>query len=217
MNATQRGRRLGQLEEAFHRAAADPLVKGIVIAGAGKAFVAGADIRFFVRNIEAGDHRRDRRVHQARAGAAPRVRNVPEAGRRARARPGARRRRRARARVSRIVATPKATLAFPETGIGIYPGLGGTQRTTRRVGAGLAKWLVLTGRRSAPKKPRRSASSTRSSLTRSWMRDLPMLIAAGPSSFAWPRSLSRQSHAAIADYFDSHGVDELLEGVRGRA
>jgi enoyl-CoA hydratase/3-hydroxyacyl-CoA dehydrogenase len=44
-----------------------------------------------------------------------------------------------------IVATPKASMAFPETGIGIYPGLGGTQRTTRRVGKGLAKWLVLTG------------------------------------------------------------------------
>ena len=35
-------------------AAADPAVRGIVIAGSGKAFVAGADIRFFVRNIEAG-------------------------------------------------------------------------------------------------------------------------------------------------------------------
>jgi enoyl-CoA hydratase/3-hydroxyacyl-CoA dehydrogenase len=44
-----------------------------------------------------------------------------------------------------IVATPKASMSFPETGIGIYPGLGGTQRTTRRVGKGLAKWLVLTG------------------------------------------------------------------------
>jgi len=44
-----------------------------------------------------------------------------------------------------IVASPKASLAFPETGIGIYPGLGGTQRTTRRVGVGLARWLVFTG------------------------------------------------------------------------
>ena len=44
-----------------------------------------------------------------------------------------------------IVATPKASLAFPETGIGIYPGLGGTQRTPRRIGTGLAKWLVLSG------------------------------------------------------------------------
>ena len=43
-----------QLEAAFHAAAADPAVRGIVIAGSGKAFVAGADIRYFVRNIEAG-------------------------------------------------------------------------------------------------------------------------------------------------------------------
>ena len=41
--------------------------------------------------------------------------------------------------------SPRASFAFPETGIGIYPGLGGTQRTTRRIGRGLAKWLVLTG------------------------------------------------------------------------
>src|SRR5262249_60751055 len=43
-----------------------------------------------------------------------------------------------------IVATPRATFAFPETGIGIYPGLGGTQRTTARVGRGLAEWLPFT-------------------------------------------------------------------------
>jgi enoyl-CoA hydratase/3-hydroxyacyl-CoA dehydrogenase len=45
-----------------------------------------------------------------------------------------------------LIATPKSSMAFPETGIGIYPGLGGTQRTTRRVGVGLAKWLVFTGK-----------------------------------------------------------------------
>src|SRR5205807_9943474 len=44
-----------------------------------------------------------------------------------------------------IVATPTATLGFPETGIGIFPGLGGTQRTARRIGPGLTKWLVFTG------------------------------------------------------------------------
>jgi enoyl-CoA hydratase/3-hydroxyacyl-CoA dehydrogenase len=45
-----------------------------------------------------------------------------------------------------IVASPKAAFAFPETGIGIYPGLGGTQRTPRRIGPGLAKALIFTGR-----------------------------------------------------------------------
>jgi enoyl-CoA hydratase/3-hydroxyacyl-CoA dehydrogenase len=45
----------------------------------------------------------------------------------------------------RIVATPKGSLGFPETGIGIYPGLGGTQRSQRRCGAALARYLILTG------------------------------------------------------------------------
>jgi enoyl-CoA hydratase/3-hydroxyacyl-CoA dehydrogenase len=46
---------VSQLEDAFDKAAADPSVRGIVIAGRGKAFIAGADIRFFVRNMEAGN------------------------------------------------------------------------------------------------------------------------------------------------------------------
>ena len=136
---------VAQLEEAFHAAAADPLVKGIVIAGSGKAFVAGADIRFFVRHIEAGTidaiaefTERGQallrafetcpkpviaRLHGLALGGGVELALACHA----------------------IVATPKASLAFPETGIGIYPGLGGTQRTTRRVGPGLAKWLVLSG------------------------------------------------------------------------
>ena len=44
------------------------------------------------------------------------------------------------------IATPNATMGFPETGIGIYPGLGGTQRTPRLIGRELAKYLIFTGR-----------------------------------------------------------------------
>ncbi|MFP4284259.1 MAG: 3-hydroxyacyl-CoA dehydrogenase NAD-binding domain-containing protein, partial [Desulfovermiculus sp.] len=43
-----------QLEEAFTQAENDPSVACIVFQGAGKAFVAGADIRFFIQNIESG-------------------------------------------------------------------------------------------------------------------------------------------------------------------
>jgi enoyl-CoA hydratase/3-hydroxyacyl-CoA dehydrogenase len=43
------------------------------------------------------------------------------------------------------IASSKARLGLPEVGIGIMPGLGGTQRTTRLVGRGVASELVLTG------------------------------------------------------------------------
>jgi enoyl-CoA hydratase/3-hydroxyacyl-CoA dehydrogenase len=44
-----------------------------------------------------------------------------------------------------IVATKRASFGFPETGIGIYPGLGGTQRLPRRIGVALAKAFIFTG------------------------------------------------------------------------
>jgi enoyl-CoA hydratase/3-hydroxyacyl-CoA dehydrogenase len=136
---------MAQLASAFRGAAVDPTVKGIVIAGSGKAFVAGADIRFFVKNMEAKAI--DRIAAFTRAGqdlllefqrcskpVVARVHGLALGGGVELA-----------LACHYIVATPKATFAFPETGIGIYPGLGGTQRTTARVGRGIAKWLVLTG------------------------------------------------------------------------
>ena len=44
-----------------------------------------------------------------------------------------------------IIATPAGSMAFPETGIGIYPGLGGMYRMARRIGKNLAKYFVFTG------------------------------------------------------------------------
>jgi enoyl-CoA hydratase/3-hydroxyacyl-CoA dehydrogenase len=136
---------VSQLHEAFRAAAADPQVRGIIIAGAGKAFVAGADIRFFVRNIDAGNV--DRIQEFSEAGHAllndidasekpviARIHGLALGGGLELA-----------LACSRIVATPGAILAFPETGIGIYPGLGGTQRTARRISPDLAKWLIYTG------------------------------------------------------------------------
>ncbi len=137
---------VAQLHEALRGAAGDDAVRGIVISGAGKAFIAGADIRFFVRNIKAGSL--DKIVSFTEAGHAllGDLSNCPKP---------------VVARLhglalggglelalacDRIVATPKAMLAFPETGIGIYPGLGGTQRAPRRIGKGLAKWLIYTGK-----------------------------------------------------------------------
>jgi enoyl-CoA hydratase/3-hydroxyacyl-CoA dehydrogenase len=136
---------VAQLHEALRSAIDDPQVRGIVIAGAGKAFIAGADIRFFVRNIDAGQI--DRIVAFTEAGQAllgdiagspkpvvARMHGLALGGGLELA-----------LACSHIVASRKAVMAFPETGIGIYPGLGGTQRTPRRIGADMTKWLIYTG------------------------------------------------------------------------
>jgi enoyl-CoA hydratase/3-hydroxyacyl-CoA dehydrogenase len=134
-----------QLAEAFHSAAKDPQVGGIVIAGRGKAFIAGADIKFFIRNIE--ERRLDRTVEFTKR-CQDLLREIDECSKPVVARlhglalgGGFE----LALACDHIVASEKAAVGFPETGIGIYPGLGGTQRTTRRVGVGLAKYLVFTG------------------------------------------------------------------------
>jgi len=45
----------------------------------------------------------------------------------------------------RIVASPASRFSFPETSLGIHPGLGGTQRAARRMTVNLAKWMIYSG------------------------------------------------------------------------
>jgi enoyl-CoA hydratase/3-hydroxyacyl-CoA dehydrogenase len=141
---------VAQLHDAFKKASADPKVKGIVIAGAGRAFIAGADIRFFVRNIESGDLQRivdftkagHALLHDIDTCAKPvvaRLHGLALGGGLELAQA-----------CDVLIASPRASFAFPETGIGIYPGLGGTQRPTRRIGVGLTRWLVFTGQSLGP-------------------------------------------------------------------
>lgn len=140
------GEVLAQLEAAFDAAAADPAVKAILLRGTGKAFVAGADIRFFIKAIEGGkipqitQFTRGGQAFLQKIAACPKpvtsvVHGLALGG-------GAE----LALTAHRVVASSKASLGFPETGIGIYPALGGTFRTARRVGAEMARYLLLTGR-----------------------------------------------------------------------
>ncbi|MCP4504556.1 MAG: 3-hydroxyacyl-CoA dehydrogenase/enoyl-CoA hydratase family protein [Deltaproteobacteria bacterium] len=134
-----------QLGEAFDELAANDEVKGIVLRGAGKAFVAGADTKFFVDQIEGGDIERIvrfaatgqevfRRIDLSAKPVVCVLDGLSLGGGSELA-----------LACDYIVATSKGTIGFPETGIGIFPGLGGTQRTPRRCGVELARWLMLTG------------------------------------------------------------------------
>lgn len=136
---------VGQLEEQFSRAEQNPGVRAIVLQGAGKAFVAGADIRYFVQNIKAGQipkivdftrkgHELLLKIENSDKLTIALLDGLSLGGGSELA-----------LACQAIVATPAGTMAFPETGIGIYPGLGGMLRFTRHVGPELAKYYVFTG------------------------------------------------------------------------
>ena len=44
-----------------------------------------------------------------------------------------------------IVASERAIVGQPEVRLGVVPGFGGSQRLARRAGTGIAKWLLMTG------------------------------------------------------------------------
>lgn len=45
------------------------------------------------------------------------------------------------------IAADNALFGFPETGLGTFPGTGGTQRTPRLIGRSQAMWMIFTGQR----------------------------------------------------------------------
>jgi enoyl-CoA hydratase/3-hydroxyacyl-CoA dehydrogenase len=201
---------VAQLSEAFKEAASDPEIKAIVIGGAGKAFIAGADIRFFVRNIESKTL--DRIVEFTRAGHAlldiidrcpkpvvARVDGLALGGGLELA-----------LACDRIVATPKASLAFPETGIGIYPGLGGTQRTSRRVGVGMAKALIFTGRVLGAEEARRIGLIDKVVTHDRLDKTIHELIENGTTTTESHKL--KGNEAALARFFETHSVEDVRTG-----
>ena len=136
---------VAQLGDALDILNADNSISTIVLEGAGKAFVAGADVKFFVDKIRA-DKIQD-------------IYDFTSFGHQV---------------LNKLENSPKTTIAmttglalggglelaiscdyrigtrrtqfrFPETSIGIYPGLGGSQRTPRICGVECARWAVLAG------------------------------------------------------------------------
>ncbi len=57
------------------------------------------------------------------------------------------------------IAAHEAKLGLPEVGLGLIPGLGGTQRLTRLVGAGIASRLILGRRARWTARPRKRSAS----------------------------------------------------------
>ncbi len=202
---------LGQLAAGLEEARQSG--RGIAVSGSGKAFIAGADIKFFVDHL--------------RAETVPEILNFTREGQAFFASLSGRK----EAVVARvhglslgggselalacdwIAASPKASFGFPETGIGIYPGLGGTQRLPRRVGLPLAKWLVYTGQSVGAEQALEIGLCDAVASFEDLDRACEDLVGRGPSGErSAPTAAPAEGWEGLWEFFTENGVDAILSG-----
>ena len=120
-------------------------IKAIVLEGSGKAFVAGADVKFFVDKIKedsfqeiydftAYGHEVLSKLENSSKVTIALATGLTLGGGLELA-----------LACDYRIGTNKTQMRFPETNIGIYPGLGGTQRTVKICGVEVARYAVLAG------------------------------------------------------------------------
>lgn len=136
---------VSQLDQRFTEAENNPAAKAIVFQGAGKSFVAGADIKYFIEKIKSDriedivaftrkGHEVFLRIENSAKFTIALLDGLSLGGGSELA-----------LTCQAVLATPAGSLGFTETGIGIYPGLGGMLRLARIAGPELAKFHVFTG------------------------------------------------------------------------
>lgn len=131
---------LNELYDAFSKVEADEAVRCVILTGEGKAFVAGADIAQMSqmnalegRNMMILGHKLMNYMEAIEKPIIAAVNGFALGG---------------GCELSMAcdirIASTKAKFGQPEVGLGIIPGFGGTQRLSRLVGKGMAKYLIMT-------------------------------------------------------------------------
>ncbi len=190
------------LREAFTAAMDDPGVAAVVIAGAGRTFVAGADIREFDApppppQMMSGSVFDE--IEKARKPVVAALHGTALGG-------GFEL---ALACHERVMA-PDARVGLPEVRIGLIPGAGGTQRVPRLAGAMVALDLATTGRQVAADEALKLGlvDEIATDIRAASMARARALAAAG----AWPRSGERPLPPV-----DRAAFDAAVAAVRKRA
>ena len=132
---------LGQLRDALEEVAGHAGTRCLIVTGAGKAFVAGADISAMremspeqAREFSQTGHRTFDMIEALAFPAIAAVNGFALGGGCELA-----------LACDFVYASEKAKLGQPEVKLGVIPGFGGTQRLVRRVGAARARELIYTG------------------------------------------------------------------------
>src|SRR5499427_5137296 len=134
VNALAPGVRDGILE-ALEKGEADPEVKAMVLMGAGRSFIAGADIRAFGKPRPAPRRLTYDALDGAKKPVVAAIHGYALGGGLENA-----------LACHYRIAVPSAKVGLPEVLIGILPGSGGTQRLPRLTGPKVALELITSGR-----------------------------------------------------------------------
>jgi len=126
-----------------------------------------------------------------------------------------------------IVAGETAVFGVPETTLGIFPGIGGTQLLPRIVGAPLAKELIFTGRRMKADEakatglvnhlvPAGQARATATQIATTIARNGPIAVRQAKKAIAYgaETDLDTAMILAIEAYNATVVTEDRLEGVR---
>ena len=133
---------LAEFKDAVDRVSRDPEIRVLLLTGAGRSFIAGADIKVFLefdplaaRQFARSAHETGFKLESLDIPVIACVNGFALGGGLEMA-----------MACDFIYAADTARLGQPEINLGIIPGFGGTQRLSRLVGKGAAKELILTGR-----------------------------------------------------------------------
>ncbi|MDY6825624.1 MAG: 3-hydroxyacyl-CoA dehydrogenase NAD-binding domain-containing protein [Bacillota bacterium] len=200
-----------QLEKKFDEAEKKPDVKAIVFKGAGKAFIAGADIKFFVNNIKSDNVDKTYAFTRKGQDLLLRFENSPKmtialvdglslgGGSEV------------ALACQAIVATSNGSFGFPETNIGIFPGLGGMIRLERHLGLELAKYYIFTGKNISAEEAYELGIVTRLVEPTEVEKAIKEVVASGKFDKYRPREIPAKYDQAKA-VCSSENVERLLKG-----
>lgn len=203
---------VSQLEKRFSEAESNSDVKAIVFQGAGKAFIAGADLRYFVDKIKS-DRISDietftrkgqellLRIENSAKQTIALLDGLSLGGGSELA-----------LACQKILATPNGMMGFPETGIGIFPGLGGMLRLAKHVGPALAKYYIFTGGFLNAGEAQELGIISKLSPVSDIPSALEMLIAEGKVEKYKPRKLP-EKFINLAKAFENDNSEKLLSGT----
>ena len=134
VNPLSSGVRAG-LAECIEKANSDGTIKGIILTGAGRSFIAGADISEFGQSFDGPDlHSALRDIEFSKKPVLAAINGTALGGGLETA-----------LVCNYRMGTNKAVVGLPEVNLGLLPGAGGTQRLPRLVGPSQALKMMLTG------------------------------------------------------------------------